>query len=554
MKKFQFLLFLIITFIIAQVNAQQKNFNSQSTQSIGNVSVKTWFGNKKAAYTFSFDDSFKSQYDFVLPIMNQFGFKATFYAISGYVTDNLPGIWRYGTWPEFRQMAAEGHEIGAHTMTHPDLTTLPVGDENTPKTITYELAQSKKIIEQEIPGQKCITAAYPYCAENATVEQVASKYFEAVRGCGNGPNPPDISGNTWYNVSSSDIPFSTPRNSTSDDLDELTNYENKIQTKGIDQGRWAIMLAHEVFPFDSLKDVPGSYYPISTEWLTAFCEWVKQKSDNGDLWVETLGNVTRYVKERENFFYQVKSNSSNQIVLSTGDNLDNSIYNFPLTIDVVVPSTWQSVSVNQVGNIQTSDTFVNNGITYARMNIIPDGGDVTINGKGNAEYAVSGSVLYNNSSKSPLANVTVLLSDGNTSLTTTTDINGNYNFPTVAAGNYTITASKSDEWNGVNSIDALKIAKYFIGNETLDTLQKFAADVNNDNNINSLDALMIAKRFVGLTNSFDKPDWVFQNPISITVGNSNVTQNILGMATGDVDESYTNPNSPVQTNNFTLAK
>ena len=44
-----------------------------------------------------------------------------------YLTETLPGIWRYGTWPGFQSMAAEGHEIGSHTMNHYDLNFTSMG-------------------------------------------------------------------------------------------------------------------------------------------------------------------------------------------------------------------------------------------------------------------------------------------------------------------------------------------------------------------------------------------------------------------------------------------
>ena len=80
--------------------------------SYGQVSVKKWADDRKSAFTFTFDDGFSCHYDYVRPILNSFGFKGTFFVITGSVTDDLPGIWRYGTWKQFQQMSLEGHEIG----------------------------------------------------------------------------------------------------------------------------------------------------------------------------------------------------------------------------------------------------------------------------------------------------------------------------------------------------------------------------------------------------------------------------------------------------------
>src|SRR5665647_3825856 len=135
----------------------------------GEVSVKKWADDRKSAFTFTYDDGYITQYQYVKPILDSFGFKGTFFIISGSMTDDLPGIWKYGTWNQFRSMALEGHEIGSHTVTHPDLTTLTTGNISTPGTLLYELNQSKLTIEQKISNQKCITIAYPYNDYNTNV-------------------------------------------------------------------------------------------------------------------------------------------------------------------------------------------------------------------------------------------------------------------------------------------------------------------------------------------------------------------------------------------------
>jgi len=58
------------------------------------------------------------------------------------------------TWDQVREMAAEGIEIGSHTMTHAMLSRL------TPLELREELRGSKAMIEQEIQ-RPCETIAYP---------------------------------------------------------------------------------------------------------------------------------------------------------------------------------------------------------------------------------------------------------------------------------------------------------------------------------------------------------------------------------------------------------
>ncbi|HKI78645.1 MAG TPA: polysaccharide deacetylase family protein [Ignavibacteriaceae bacterium] len=368
---------------------------SAKGQTIGHVTVKTWPNDMKSAFSFTFDDCFKSQYDYALPVLNSFGFKGTFYVIAEEPTEQgEPLNWRYATWDQFREIAQQGHEIGSHSMTHPHLQTLQTGDINTPNTIYYELYQSKKLIENKIPGIKVITFAYPYTEYNPTVISIAGQYYEASRR-GNGiPNNSVITGTDWQKINSYEVQFNLPRDIVNDDNDELNEIENTLQNEVIDNGKWGMLFAHEVLPFSQIPDAvaAGYWYPMSTEWLNAFCQWMKNKSDNNDIWVNTVANVTKYIKERENFVANVVSVTDTLIVLSLTDNLDDTIFNYPLTLDIQVPSVWETVLIKQGGiTIPTDSIFVAGNNTYVRTKIIPDAGNISLK-----KDATTGIAINNN--------------------------------------------------------------------------------------------------------------------------------------------------------------
>lgn len=513
--------------------------NKKSISSVGNVSVKTWADDKKSAFSFTFDDGLQSQYDNVRPVMNKYNFHATYFVISSVLVDSPPLIWRYGTWPEFQELYAEGNEIGDHTVTHPDLTSLKVGDENTPGTITYELYQSKVKIEQKIPNLKITSLAYPYCNNNDSVRNVAKLYYASARSCGTYSDSSTISGMNWFRVGSGDIKFDQPRNTLSDDQDEFNNYTQTLQNNTIAKGLWTVFLAHEVVPFSEISSGADSslYYPVSKEWLDQLAEWIKQKSDSNLVWVETFGNVTRYIKERENFSYNLIVSTNSEIQFDPIDGLDDSIYNYPLTVDVTVPSDWTNVQVTQGENTSQVITFSDGINTYVRIHVIPDGGTVELNNSLNL-FQLSGKVVYENSAMLPIENVELKLISSTDTLTTTSDTNGNYVFENLSPGTYTLTAFGNGKWGGVNSTDALMAARYFSHLTSLDSLQLKAGDVNNSGQINATDALLIARRFTHLINSFNKSDWIFSTPVIISITNSNVVEDIETLTTGDLNKSY----------------
>jgi peptidoglycan/xylan/chitin deacetylase (PgdA/CDA1 family) len=67
----------------------------------------------------TFDDGYSDAYSAALPLLQQQGFTATFYIVSGFV-----GHDGYMGWDEIRALHAAGMEIGAHSISHLDLTTL----------------------------------------------------------------------------------------------------------------------------------------------------------------------------------------------------------------------------------------------------------------------------------------------------------------------------------------------------------------------------------------------------------------------------------------------
>lgn len=72
---------------------------------------KLWHG-KKSAVCLTYDDAKSCHLDIVIPQLNKYGLKGTFY-LTGYASTMNNRI------PEWRDAAAQGHELGNHTLFHP---------------------------------------------------------------------------------------------------------------------------------------------------------------------------------------------------------------------------------------------------------------------------------------------------------------------------------------------------------------------------------------------------------------------------------------------------
>ena len=107
---------------------------------------------------FTFDDTWKSQYATVLPILRQYGFGATFFINSAWV-----GKEPFLTWDNVRAIAGMPNmEIGGHSRTHAHF----LGNSET--DIGKEIAEDKQYIEKEI-SKPLGAFAYPYGEYNGKI-------------------------------------------------------------------------------------------------------------------------------------------------------------------------------------------------------------------------------------------------------------------------------------------------------------------------------------------------------------------------------------------------
>jgi peptidoglycan/xylan/chitin deacetylase (PgdA/CDA1 family) len=130
----------------------------------------------------SFDDGMDDNHECVLPILAELRLPATVYVASGLI--GKPNPWmgegsgsRMMNETELRDLAAAGFEIGAHSVTHPDLSQVDYG------TCLREMTQSRETLEQLL-GISVRTFAYPYCRYGlATLSAVRASGFSAAVTC-----------------------------------------------------------------------------------------------------------------------------------------------------------------------------------------------------------------------------------------------------------------------------------------------------------------------------------------------------------------------------------
>jgi peptidoglycan/xylan/chitin deacetylase (PgdA/CDA1 family) len=118
----------------------------------------------------SFDDNRKGDFTFAKPILDKYGFKATFFIICGKTTDKGAMNWQ-----NIAAMQRDGMDIESHTMTHKRLNHLSAN------ALNFEIAGSKQCLANH--GYNVTSFAYPYDegADNVTVVNTVAKYYDLAR-------------------------------------------------------------------------------------------------------------------------------------------------------------------------------------------------------------------------------------------------------------------------------------------------------------------------------------------------------------------------------------
>ena len=305
--------------------------------------VATWRGFRTSAISYTLDDSTPKQFTVGLPIFNEAGIKVTLFSVT---TGGL-----FAGCPKLQAAAADGHEISSHCVNHRSLNTLSDDDQH------MELRDSQAMIRENVPGQASLTIAYPNCAEPKM--DIVSQYYIAGRTCSQQIIPKSPA--NFHRLSSIICGSNGMVNS-------FESFQS-TSTNALNQGGWAVYLIHGI-------DADGGWSPITS---TILQESVDYFSENADLfWVDTFGNVVRYIKQRDAVTITELSSSADSIVLGITDGLDDSIYTMPLTIRRPLPSGWTAAQVNQNGLHSFAKLETIDATTYVVFEAVPDAGDVTL--------------------------------------------------------------------------------------------------------------------------------------------------------------------------------
>jgi peptidoglycan/xylan/chitin deacetylase (PgdA/CDA1 family) len=135
--------------------------------------------------TVTFDDALLSQFENGFPVLRELGIRGVVFVPTGSVGGHFSGEPMMSLC-HLRQMAAEGWEIGSHSVSHTRLAGRDGLTKVPPAAIDSEARESRAwLIANGFPG---ISFAYPNGRYNAEVEAIVARYYRFVRTTGSGLN------------------------------------------------------------------------------------------------------------------------------------------------------------------------------------------------------------------------------------------------------------------------------------------------------------------------------------------------------------------------------
>ncbi|MBQ8529085.1 MAG: polysaccharide deacetylase family protein [Clostridia bacterium] len=251
--------------------------------------------------------------------------------------------------------------------------------------MTAEIVGSQQMLRKAFPDQKVLTFAYPGFTSqknsytNGTEEEVLRYiYSEAAR---------QLIGETYIGGRRVQTAYSV----TDKTIDwTMTgcyhiggNYTSSYATKAGQEGKLMVLYVHNVteVPEDELKTYDYPANTMAAYYFEHTCKQVAAGIADGTVWNAHYEDAVMYLREAQTASVSVTGDKGGLKVLLT-DEMDDSVYTFPLTVELEVPESWEAVKIiqgNSVSYARVSFKPAFGGDKYiALADIVPDGGEATV--------------------------------------------------------------------------------------------------------------------------------------------------------------------------------
>jgi peptidoglycan-N-acetylglucosamine deacetylase len=328
-----------------------------AAQSVPIPAVTPWPQDRTAAVSLTFDDAMQTQLDNAGPILKKHGLRGTFFVITGALNSWQKRI------EDWKELTAEGNEIGSHTVNHPCLLkNIEIHSQAyTPEMMLKEIRDSCEEVVRRLGahrGRRGLTFAYP-CGDmtfgpparqarnQARYLDYVAEYCFAARGY-----------NSWAPVVPEDLnPLTVPVLgwTVGRDFPSLLAMMEPVR-----QGHhWGVFVFH---------GVGGQWLSIKSQTLDELASYLK---GHREIWTATFGDAVRYIQESKALGIRTGNSATHRAQFTLTWPLDPAIYDLPLTIKWTAPSSRRAYNVYADGKPVTPSMPVNPGMGTILVDIPP---------------------------------------------------------------------------------------------------------------------------------------------------------------------------------------
>lgn len=346
----------------------------------GDASVCLWEDDKLAAMSLGVDDNCAQDLEAWKEISKKYhGLNITWNLIADNIDGKLdPGRGAgAGTWKQWQGMLDAGYHLASHSMTH-NHDPVPIDGWPGPD---WEASESQRLIDSNLPGHKTKFLAFPGSGVHAfgilsvgavpfsTWRPSMVKYFAGARGGGGYPISP-ANQIDYFCIAST------------------TAVQNIIE--GADPVKFGQYSLKNLFAADP-KDKYHKYY---RGWANTFIHFINGGKDfeknpytkvlefydshRADLWTGFFDEIGIYAQERDTATLKTDSASDSKIEYTLTDQMDRTVFDYPLTVKIRLPAAWPGVEAKQGGKTLPSQVIEHEGAKFTLVKSVPDGGTVTL--------------------------------------------------------------------------------------------------------------------------------------------------------------------------------
>lgn len=337
----------------------------------GSTSVCLWKDDKVAAFTISIDDNIETEVDYWIQTLATYKLPVTWFLITDGQT--WPGWDVVATnpnvkdWNKYINAIKSGNFIGGHDDRNWFNTPTNTPNVDSLKYVT-RLNSTRQKVDAELDsyGNRVLTYAWPFGEGNV---EYGRTQFIAMRGTYGVLNQVDKV--NYLNVNSVSSPILGAALSTY--IDPLIDKAAKLYNTDYYRG-WGSTHFH------ALSNVANKAVAVS------MLKYLKAREDS--LWISGFTPVAQYAQSRDTHHLTSSVVSSTQVKFTLTDDMSDNLFDYPLTVKIVVATDWASATATQNG--QSLETRLINyaGQKYLLVDAVPDRGEVAVAGVLDSDPAV----------------------------------------------------------------------------------------------------------------------------------------------------------------------